>query len=166
MYYLYRSPKFKSIFFLSCQRVFDIQIWIFFMPRKETFQPGMYFFSTNCRKNIDTFLWSFPEDGKKISWHFVPIKGQKKSKSNFPAIDSSKKRTNEFVFLSWYTIQDRKTNSFVRFFEESMAEKFAFDFFWPLAWRQYPIRCQTKNSRILKTVRYKLKIMLSEHKPN
>ena len=43
-------------------------------------------------------------------------KGQLILKANFQAEDSSKKRTNEFVFTS-------KRRVFVRFFEESVARK-------------------------------------------
>ena len=57
-----------------------------------------------------------------------------KIKHNFPAKTSSKNRTIEFVFLSWYlSSQDRKTNSLDCFLEEVLAGKYAFEIYWPLA---------------------------------
>ena len=47
------------------------------------------------------------------------VKGQLISKANCQAEDSSKKRTNEFVFTSMRRV-------FVRFFEESLARKKTF----------------------------------------
>ena len=47
---------------------------------------------------------------------FLFIKGQLISKANCQAKDSSKKRTNEFVFTNMRRV-------FVRFFEESSARK-------------------------------------------
>ena len=52
-------------------------------------------------------------------------KGQLISKPNCQAEDSSKKRTNEFVFTSMRRV-------FVRFFEESSARKKRFEIIWPL----------------------------------
>ena len=48
------------------------------------------------------------------------VKGQLISKANCQAKDSSKKRTNEFVFTSMRRV-------FVRFFEESSARKKPFE---------------------------------------
>jgi hypothetical protein len=53
------------------------------------------------------------------------VKGQLISKANCQAEDSSKKRTNEFVFTSMRRV-------FVRFFEESSARKKRFEIIWPL----------------------------------
>ena len=55
-------------------------------------------------------------------------KGQLISKANCQAEDSSKKRTNEFVFTSMRRV-------FVRFLEESSARKKRFEIIWPLASR-------------------------------
>ena len=54
------------------------------------------------------------------------VKGQLISKANCQAEDSSKKRTNEFVFTSMRRV-------FVRFLEESSARKKRFEIIWPLA---------------------------------
>ena len=52
-------------------------------------------------------------------------KGQLISKADCQAEDSSKKRTNEFVFTSMRRV-------FVRFLEESSARKKRFEIIWPL----------------------------------
>ena len=61
----------------------------------------------------------------KWSWKSLKIKGQIISKRFFLAEDSSKKRTKTRRILV-------KTNSFVRFLEESSAWQFAFEINWPL----------------------------------
>jgi hypothetical protein len=65
------------------------------------------------------------------------------------AVTSPKKRTIDFVFLSWWlrltwnlklkfkfqvfpSRQDRKTNSFVRFLGEITARQFSSEIYWPL----------------------------------
>ena len=52
--------------------------------------------------------------------NIVTCKGQLISKANCQAEDSSKKRTNEFIFTS-------KRRVFVRFLEESSAKKNRFE---------------------------------------
>ena len=59
----------------------------------------------------------------KFLGHF---KGQLISKANCQAMNSSKKRTNEFVFTSMRHV-------FVRFLGESSARKKRFEIYWPLA---------------------------------
>ena len=63
----------------------------------------------------------------------IGTKGQIKPKADWRAIDSPKKRTNESKFqvssisgLSWQ--KNKKTNSFVRFLEESMVRQSAYGF--------------------------------------
>ena len=62
------------------------------------------------RKNPPAFEWSIPQNpGKNIENDY---KGQLISKANCQAVNSSKKRTNEFVFTSeWFV--------FVHFLGES-----------------------------------------------
>ena len=50
------------------------------------------------------------------------VKGQLILKANCQAVNSSKKRTNEFIF----------TSIFVHFLEESSARKKRFEIIWPL----------------------------------
>ena len=52
------------------------------------------------------------------------------------AVDSPKKRTNEFVLFAVKSKKANKTNSFVRFLGESTAHQSAFGFIWPLATRE------------------------------
>ena len=76
-------------------------------------------------------------------------KGQYISKQNCRAVTSPKKRTNEFVFLSWRlgntwnlkskfkfqifpSSQNRKTNAFICFSGEITARQFRFKIYWPL----------------------------------
>ena len=53
-------------------------------------------------------------------------KGQKKSKSRLSAVDSPKKRTDEFDLFAMKSKKANKTNSSVRFLGESMARQSAF----------------------------------------
>ena len=55
-------------------------------------------------------------------------KGQLISKADLRAADSLKKRTNKFGFFDMKSKKARKTNSFVRFFGESMVRQSVFDF--------------------------------------
>ena len=48
-------------------------------------------------------------------------KGHIKPKADWRAVDSPKKRTNEFVLFAFLLFTANKTNSFVRFLEESTA---------------------------------------------
>ena len=76
----------------------------------------------------------------------MKTKGQIKPKADLRAIDSPKKRTDEFGFFAmtvrkylklevssssfkyFRTLKQKKTNSFVRFLGESMAHQSAFGF--------------------------------------
>ena len=49
-------------------------------------------------------------------------KGQSISKANFPAKNSSKKRTNQFVFLSWLLIRIEKQIRWFRFWKKFWLE--------------------------------------------
>ena len=53
-------------------------------------------------------------------------KGQLISKADWRAIDSSKKRTDEFVLFAFLLFTAKKSNSSVRFLEESTARQSAF----------------------------------------
>ena len=53
-------------------------------------------------------------------------KGQLISKADWRAIDSPKKRTDEFVLFAILLFTANKSNSFVRFLEESTARQSAF----------------------------------------
>ena len=55
------------------------------------------------------------------------VKGQLISKADWGAIDSPKKRTDEFVLFAFLLFTANKSNSFVRFFGESAAPKSAFE---------------------------------------
>ena len=55
-------------------------------------------------------------------------KGQIKPKADWRAVDSPKKRMNEFEFFALKSKKVNKTNSFVRFLGESMARQSAFGF--------------------------------------
>ena len=59
-------------------------------------------------------------------WFYT--KGQIKLKADWRAIDSPKKRTNEFILFAVKSKKANKTNSFVRFLGESTARQSAFDF--------------------------------------
>ena len=55
-------------------------------------------------------------------------KGQIKPKADWRAVDSPKKRTNEFDFFDFLLFTAKKPNSFVRFLGESTARQSAFGF--------------------------------------
>ena len=55
-------------------------------------------------------------------------KGQIKPKTDWRAVDSPKKRTNEFVLFALKSKKAKKTNLFFHFLGESMARKSAFGF--------------------------------------
>ena len=60
---------------------------------------------------------------------FDPTKGQIKPKADWCAIDSPRKRTNEFVFCVFFCFSRQKTkNSIVWFLRESTARQSAFGF--------------------------------------
>ena len=72
---------------------------------------------------------------------FWAPKGQLISKANCQAEDSSKKRTNEWIFTSMRRV-------YVRFLEESSARKKRFEIIWPLTttksfigWVKYCQQC-------------------------
>ena len=69
-----------------------------------------------------------------------PLKGQIIPKVFVVSSDSSKKRqTNSFLVLL-----GKKTNSFVRFLEESEDTKSRFEIIWPLAkFKQWPLTSKT-----------------------
>ena len=72
------------------------------------YQPYLdYFMNQSGQKNVFT-------------------KGQIKPKADWRAIDSPKKRTNEFVFFCHE--KQKKTNSFVRFLGQSTARQSAYGF--------------------------------------
>ena len=60
--------------------------------------------------------------------YLVPTKGQINSKADWSAVDSPKKRTNEFVLFAFLLFTANKTNSFVRFWGESTAHPNCFWF--------------------------------------
>ena len=57
--------------------------------------------------------WNFQhlDNGQLKLAHWELVKGQIKPKADWRAVDSSNKRSNEFVF---YAVKSKKTNSFVR----------------------------------------------------
>jgi hypothetical protein len=57
---------------------------------------------------------------------FTNIKGQIKPKADWHAVDSPKKRTNDFFLF--YSSWQKQTNSFVRFLGESTVRKSAYSF--------------------------------------
>ena len=73
----------------------------------------------------DFLNWLWGIEGPIFFWFMMP-KGQLISKANCQAEDSSKKRTNEFIFTSMRRV-------FVRFLEESLARKKCFEIIWPLS---------------------------------
>ena len=74
------------------------------------------FCKKSLRKNASLTSWtSFRSDFLQNPY----FKGQLISKANCQAVNSSKKRTNEFVFTSMRRV-------FVRFLEESLARKITF----------------------------------------
>ena len=54
------------------------------------------------------------------------------------AVDSSKKRTKEFVLFAVKSKKGNKTNLFLRFLGEPTVRQSAFSFIWPLMWDIYP----------------------------
>ena len=62
---------------------------------------------------------------KTLEYAFSP-KGQLISKADWRAIDSPKKRTDEFVFFAFLLFTANKSNSSVRFLGESMKRQSAF----------------------------------------
>ena len=63
----------------------------------------------------------------------LPSKGQIKPKADWRAVDSPKKRRNEFILFPFLLFTANKTNLFDRFMGESTACQSAFGFIWPLA---------------------------------
>jgi hypothetical protein len=61
-----------------------------------------------------------------MSQRTVIPKGQLISKADWPAIDSPKKRTDEFVLFAFLLFMANKSNSSVRFLGESTARQSAF----------------------------------------
>ena len=59
--------------------------------------------------------------------HSSHNKGQIKLKADWRAIDSPKKRTDEFVLLAFLLFTANKSNLSVRFLGESMARQSAFE---------------------------------------
>ena len=59
----------------------------------------------------------------------LPAKCQLISKADWRAIDSPKKRTDEFVMFAFLLFMAKKSNSFVRVFGESTARQSAFRFY-------------------------------------
>ena len=59
-------------------------------------------------------------------FRFYEIRGQLISKADWHAIDSPKKRTDEFVLFAFLLFTANKSNSSVRFLGESMAHQSAF----------------------------------------
>ena len=59
----------------------------------------------------------------------APTKGQLISKADWRAIDSPKKRTDEFDFVAVKSEKANKTNSFVHFLGESTAGQSCFWFY-------------------------------------
>ena len=68
-------------------------------------------------------------------------KGQLISKADWRAIDSPKKRTDEFVLFAFLLFMANKSNSSVRFLGEFMARQSAFEINWPLALIQHIFYC-------------------------
>ena len=70
---------------------------------------------------------------KVFDTNFNFSKGQIKPKADWRAIDSPKKMNERICFFAinlkyFRTVKHKKTNSFVRFLEESMARQSAFGF--------------------------------------
>ena len=59
-------------------------------------------------------------------------KGQLISKADWRAIDSPKKRTDEFVLFAFLLFTANKSNSSVHFLGESTARQSVFEIDWPL----------------------------------
>ena len=59
----------------------------------------------------------------------INVKGQKKLKADWRAVDSPKKRTNEFFLFAFLLFTANKTNSFVHFLGESTARPNCFRFY-------------------------------------
>ena len=62
-------------------------------------------------------------------YEFIHTKGQLISKADWRAIDSPKKRTDEFVLFAFLLFTANKSNSSVRFLGESTARQSAFQFY-------------------------------------
>ena len=67
----------------------------------------------------------------QISWK-QPAKGQLILKADWRAIDSPKKRTDEFVLFAFLLFTANKSNSYIQFLGESMARQSAIGFIRPL----------------------------------
>ena len=67
------------------------------------------------------------ENGHKLLQDVDVAKGQLISKADWQAIDSLKKRTDEFVFFAFLLFTANKSNSSVPFLGESMARQSAFE---------------------------------------
>ena len=102
---------------------------------------------TICFHEIKLFFWG--EKQRNVETHapqffsckLLPLgKGQLISKANCQAEDSSKKRTNEFVFTSMRRV-------FVRFLEESSARKKTFQDYLTFSWQEAIFRSKLAISR-------------------
>ena len=78
-------------------------------------------------------FWESYQYLENLPLGFDVTKGQIKSKTDWLAADSPKKRTNGFVFVAFLLFMSKKTNAFVRFLGESTARKSAFEINWPLS---------------------------------
>ena len=102
-----------------------------------TFTLAFFWFVANSflRKGLSShtrIIWKSAKKEKKIEIHLyhVVCKGQKKPKADWRAIDSSQKRTNEFVLFAFFLLfTANKSNSFVHCLGESMARQSCFRFY-------------------------------------
>ena len=89
----------------------------------------MNYFSTKSRKSPGSkTLQTYKYFGIVLSVR----KGQSISKADWRAINSPKKRTDEFVLFAFLLFTANRSNSSVRFLGESMARQSAFWFYLTL----------------------------------
>ena len=72
------------------------------------------------------------KNGTFENWGFVKVSKNRKQIFQQKVLPKNEP-TNLFFYPDYYTYQDRKTNSMIRFLDEVLAWKFVIDFYWPLA---------------------------------
>ena len=99
---------------------------------------------TYITKKISSFFRAFVSAITLSIYLDFWTKGQIKLKADWCAIDSPKKRTNEFGFLPWQSgnfhfkfhvfldSKAKEANTFVQFLGESTTRQSTYDFIWPL----------------------------------
>ena len=123
-----RITRLHLKFFKKCLAK-DLAFWMWNQCKEAKGKRALLLNWKSISVSISAILVLFIVFFSKVGILYSDSKGQLISKADWRAIDSPKKRTDEFVLFAFLLFTTNKSNSSVRFFGESTARQSAFRFY-------------------------------------